>query len=307
MRHTPCCYTHNQRFLMNDANITVGQLRKQLVDMLTDPRAPHPVDPDEAVAMVRELMRLMLGFSPTDMVVKADYVPDSETVSLARRMVSRVCAGEPLQYVTGHAWFHGLDIHVTPDVLIPRPETSQLVDIIADAAAGASDLRVLDIGTGSGCIAIALALTLPFSQVTGLDISRPALAVARDNAARLHARVDFVEGDALSLSDTDSDKYDIIVSNPPYVLDSERSAMDPRVSHEEPSSALFVPDSDPLRFYKPIARYAAHALASGGRLYFEINPLCTNDIRTMLTDLGFADVDILRDYKGNYRFASCRR
>lgn len=104
MRHTPCCYTHNQRFLMNDANITVGQLRKQLVDMLTDPRAPHPVDPDEAVAMVRELMRLMLGFSPTDMVVKADYVPDSETVSLARRMVSRVCAGEPLQYVTGHAW-----------------------------------------------------------------------------------------------------------------------------------------------------------------------------------------------------------
>lgn len=290
-----------------DCRVNVGALRSRMVAELSAADAACPVDKDEAVAMTRELLRHLLGFTPTDIVLKSDYVPEVETAQLAMKMVERIRNGEPMQYVTGHAWFHGMDFVVTPDVLIPRPETSQLVDMIVDQMAEYSDLRVLDIGTGSGCIATALALSLPFSQVIGIDISVDALAIARINAKRAHANVDFVYGDALDLPAEDHSVFDIIVSNPPYILERERSEMDRRVHGHEPSTALFVPDDEPLRFYEPIAEYASHALVEGGLLYFEINPLCVSEMCDMLRAKGFSSVDALRDYKGNYRFVSCCR
>jgi release factor glutamine methyltransferase len=220
--------------------------------------------------------------------------------------VQRVVSGEPLQYVLGTAFFMGMELRVTPATLIPRPETSQLVDRIVDDMSSRADLRVLDIGTGSGCIAIALARALKFADVNAVDISDEALAVAAENAATLRTDVHFSHADALNMPPMPN-AYDVIVSNPPYIAEHERTDMDARVYDYEPATALFVPDADPLMFYRAIARFAAQSLRPSGKLYFEINPLFVNQLREMLTDTGFADVDIVRDFRGNLRFAICQR
>ena len=173
------------------------------------------------------------------------------------RVADRVAAGEPVQYAVGKARFMGNDYRVTPAVLIPRPETAGLVDMICKEYDGRSDLRVLDIGTGSGCIAISLARALPFSSVTAFDISAEALAVARDNARSLGVSVDFRQTDILKAEPGgDSRSFDIVVSNPPYICRSEAADMDARVLDHEPAQALFVPDDGPLLFYTAIGRYA---------------------------------------------------
>lgn len=217
-------------------------------------------------------------------------------------VVARVEAGEPVQYAVGRALFMGMQLKVTPDVLIPRFETEGLVDAVVDRAGGRSDLRVLDVGTGSGCVAIALARALPFSHVTAIDISDKALAVAAENARALKVHIDFRHEDALSLQAPAQPLYDIIVSNPPYVTDSEKSGMDPRVTDYEPATALFVPDSDPLRFYKAITAYARDALSCGGILAFETNRLYAADVARLMADSGFTHSEWLRDYRGNPRF-----
>lgn len=220
----------------------------------------------------------------------------------AEGWAKRVVAGEPLQYVLGHDDFYGLRLEVNPSVLIPRPETAMLVDMIVKDAGSRSDLKVLDVGTGSGAIALALASALTFPQVTGVDISDDALAVARSNAEALKLHnVEFRQADALSLSL--SGPWDIVVSNPPYVLDSERSEMEPRVLDHEPALALFVPDAEPLKFYTPIAEYAARELVGSGILYFECNPLSIKSLMDNLTrSVQWSDVEILRDDRGKERF-----
>ena len=210
---------------------------------------------------------------------------------------------EPLQYIVGKARFHGHQFKVTPAVLIPRPETEQLVDLIIDENPG-SDLRVLDMGTGSGCIAISLARALKFAQVDALDISRDALAVARENAAALKVKVRLFESDMLSPQPPAT--YDIIVSNPPYVCWSERDAMDNNVKDYEPGQALFVPDNDPLMFYKAIAPYAAQSLARGGSLYLEINQRFGNEVKRLLEQNGFGEVRIIDDSYGKTRFVAAK-
>ena len=219
-------------------------------------------------------------------------------------LIARLRRHEPLQYVVGQALFHGHKFKVTPAVLIPRPETEQLVDLIIDENAG-SDLRVLDMGTGSGCIAISLARALKFPQVDALDVSRDALEVARENAATLKVKVRFFESDMLAPQP--AARYDIIVSNPPYVCWSEREAMEPNVKDYEPGQALFVPDNDPLLFYKAIAPYAAQSLERGGRLYLEINQRFGNEVKRLLEDCGFDEVRIIDDSFGNPRFAAATR
>lgn len=220
--------------------------------------------------------------------------------------VKQVEAGEPVQYAVGKARFMGMDFAVNSSVLIPRPETEGLVDIITSAYAVKNDLRVLDIGTGSGCIAISLARALPFSRVTAFDISDKALETAKENAKAAGVAVDFRECDILKAAPV-AGAYDIIVSNPPYVCRSEAADMDQRVLSYEPSTALFVPDDDPLVFYKAIARYARKSLAAGGGLFFEINSRFPEEMRRLLEDEGFSDVDVTRDFKGNYRFATARQ
>ncbi len=272
-------------------------------------RLTPAVGADEARAMAGLVLETVKGYSPTQLVMYADRELLPGTVQQLTEIADRVVAGEPLQYVLGRAWFHGREFGVSPAVLIPRQETSQLIDIISDDFGGSSDLRVLDVGTGSGCIAISLALDLPFSVVTAVDISDEALKVARGNAESLKAKVKFIHADAFALdkSDVASDNYDIIVSNPPYVLDSERKDIDPRVKDYEPSLALFVRDDHPVDIYKAIADFAALRLSPGGALYFEINPLCASQMRSLLSAAGFRDVDIVCDYKGAKRFAIAKK
>lgn len=251
------------------------------------------VGADEARAMERIILEDVLLLTPALALANPERdIPDF-AVGKVRQIVSRVAAGEPLQYAVGKARFYGLDFRVTPDVLIPRPETEQIVDLVVDRFGLRPDLRVLDLGTGSGCIAIALARALKFAAVTAIDISERALAIARRNADLLKVKVDFRSGDILDLSRI-SGEWDVIVTNPPYVLDSEAARMESRVLDFEPHSALFTPDDDPLRFYTPVIDYWQSHHAPGGMLFMEINPLCAGK---------FHGAEIIKDFCGKDRFA----
>ena len=259
------------------------------------------VEPHEAQAMIRVICEDVFNYDPVDVALRQESELPEFAQDKVADIIARLRRHEPLQYIVGSARFHGHKFKVTPAVLIPRPETEQLVDIIVDENT-ASDLRVLDMGTGSGCIAISLARVLKFAQVEALDVSRDALAVARENAATLKAKVRFFESDMLSPQP--SARYDIIVSNPPYICWSEREAMDRNVKDYEPGQALFVPDNDPLLFYKAIAPYAAQSLERGGRLYLEINQRFGNEVKRLLEDNGFDEVRIIEDSFGKVRFAA---
>lgn len=282
--------------------MTLGQLRRQMLEVLVP-----SMGEGEAEGCVRAILEDVAGYSKTDTVLHADRVLEDFTVSRLMDMVARVADDEPVQYVTGVAHFCGLTLKVTPDVLIPRPETEGLVDIITDGWRGRSDLRVLDLCTGSGCIAIALARALPFASVTAVDLSAGALAVARDNAGSTGAKVEFVQADVFDSSRMPVGQFDIIVSNPPYVADSERDSMEHRVLLYEPPMALFVPDTDPLRFYRPIAAYAAQALRPGGILYLEINSMYAEEVQACVRDAGLEDVHCERDFCGRERYVWARR
>ena len=262
----------------------------------------------EADDLTRIILEDIAGYGPTFIFANGDRTVEDFMYDKIEAAARRVLSGEPVQYVVGSAHFMGMRLKVTPDTLIPRPETAGLVDIVTDAYGGRSDLQVLDVGTGSGCIAIALARALPFARVTGLDISPAALAVAAENGRAMGVNVAWEQGDALNM-DKDSRRWDVVVSNPPYIARSEAASMDARVLDYEPATALFVPDDDPLRFYTAITRYAATHLRDGGGLFFEINPLYADDMRRMMESTpGMTDVDIIRDYRGMLRFAKavCR-
>ena len=261
----------------------------------------------EAGWILRAIFESVMGWKPVDMIFKKQYELNPFTVDRIESMIGRVAGGEPVQYVTGFAPFFGNDFKVQPGVLIPRPETAELVDMIIKDWANMKDLDVLDCGTGSGCIAVSLARNLPFARVTGIDVSPVALSTARENAELLKTDVKIEKQDILSLSKSENDyeAWDIIVSNPPYVLESEKIDMEKNVTEFEPSLALFVPDSDPLKFYRPIARYAETALRKGGKLYFEINPLCVVMMRELLNE--FDEVTVNRDSQGFERFIIARK
>jgi release factor glutamine methyltransferase len=256
----------------------------------------------EAEWMTRLTLEYVTGWSRVDLLVDADKELGEVRVEAVKNIVDRLLKHEPLQYILGYEDFMGLKIKVSPSVLIPRPETQELVNIIIDREAKASDLSVLDAGTGSGAIAVALSRNLRFARVTAIDNSDAALEVARSNAERLRTPVTFVNADMLSLASLPGEPFDIIVSNPPYVLDSERAEMSANVLGHEPSAALFVPDSDPLRFYLALARYAAAGgLKPGGRLYFECNPLTIDGLASQL-EADFDEVETVRDSFGRQRF-----
>ena len=258
-------------------------------------------EPQEVQAMIRIICEDIFNYDPVDVALRQE----SELPEFAKEritdLIARMRRHEPLQYIIGWARFHGHKFKVTPTVLIPRPETEQLVDLIVNENT-ASDLRVLDMGTGSGCIAISLARALKFASVDALDVSRDALAVARENAAALKVKVRFFESDMLLPQPAAT--YDIIVSNPPYICWSERESMERNVKDYEPGQALFVPDNDPLMFYKAIAPYAQQSLEKGGRLYLEINQRFGNEVKHLLEDHGFEDVRIIQDSFGKVRFAA---
>lgn len=281
--------------------MTVDQVIRGAVNRLV----PH-YQQGEARAMVEMAIEKLKGWTRVDILTRGDAEVTPWLESEMTKITDRLLLDEPIQYILGEAQFHGLTLAVTPATLIPRPETAQLVDIVADMADDRSDLHVADIGTGSGAIAIALARTLRFAHVDAFDISTDALDVARKNAATLKVKVNFIHADILK-AQLPADAYDIIVSNPPYVTESERPDMEPNVLLYEPSTALFVPDADPLRFYRRIATIGLTALKSGGLLAFEINRAYGKETVAMLDKLGYDDVELMRDSFGNDRFVTARK
>lgn len=262
-------------------------------------------DSREIEGMTRIIFEDVLLWQPVDIVMRdGEQLPEFFDSRLAS-IIARLKQHEPLQYILGKARFHGHSFAVTPATLIPRPETEQLVDMIVDENPG-SDLAVLDIGTGSGCIAISLARALKFAQVTATDVSPDALAVAQQNATALKTRVRFLEQDILTCS-APSQAWDIIVSNPPYITEQEKATMERNVLDYEPHSALFVPNDDPMLFYRPIAAYASRSMKNGGRLYLEINRAMAQQVSDILRQAGLSNIHIHNDFNGNNRFITATK
>ncbi len=280
----------------------------------------------EAKAMTRMLLEDLFSLSFADILCGAtEHLSDADTLRL-QQSVARLLDAEPLQYVTGTAFFCGHPFHVAPGVLIPRPETEWMVET-AVGLATASAPRILDIGTGSGCIAtsISLALSDRHCHTEAWDISEDALRIATDNAERLGAEVKFRRRDALRLEEdfsaeenqggaevlsadnVSSASWDIIVSNPPYICNREAADMHANVLRHEPHLALFVPDTDPLLFYRAIARYAMRSLRKGGWLLFECNTLYAHDTAQMALDMGFATSVVEDDCFGKPRFVKAQK
>ena len=302
-------------------------------------------DAGEAQAIVRTVLDVEYGMTLTDIICgKVNELSADEERKL-EEIIIRLQKGEPVQYVLGEADFAGRTFHVEPGVLIPRPETTELCQWIEEDMAGKSTVssedfsedspqatddarQILDICTGSGCIAITLGLNIPNSEVTGWDISEDALRIAQGNVEMMKAgNVRIGHQDALALpkaAETDNEKmkgnddkevvkpkgeaktpstqkWDMIVSNPPYICEKEKADMEKNVLEHEPSIALFVPDENPLKFYRAIAEYASSALKPGGALYFEINPIYEKETRKMLEELGFKDIETKEDAFGKKR------
>lgn len=255
----------------------------------------------EARAVTDYVLDVCFGLSKADIMCGAVEEMTAEKTAELNKIFGRLTEGEPVQYVLGRAEFSGRWFNVRPGVLIPRPETEELCAwITADSKASASP-KVLDIGTGSGCIAITLQIDMPESNVTAWDISADALDVARENAQQLGANVNFVKQDALNAKP--EGEWDVIVSNPPYICEKEKKDMAVNVLEHEPHTALFVPDADPLLFYRAITRLAVQTLNKGGRLYFEINPIYADDTCRMMRAEGMTAVELRSDMYGKQRMA----
>lgn len=255
---------------------------------------------EEVSALLRIVCCDLLGQAPTDYYLGKDIALSPKKEQELEDILQRLSRFEPLQYIEGRTLFLGREFWVAPGVLIPRPETEELVELMLKEIP--ADARILDVGTGSGCIAISLAKELPDTLVTAWDVSPEALSVARANARKLQADVRFVECDVLACQVDEVGLYDVIVSNPPYVTEAEKADMEPNVLQWEPSLALFVPDDDPLRFYRRIAVLGRDMLADGGRLYFEINRAYGREMVEMLRTMGYVGVRVEKDLSQNDRF-----
>ena len=249
-------------------------------------------DAQELDSIKRALCTELLGVSALSYYTKEPLNLNSEQESLIEAALERLKKGEPLQYVIGSTPFCGLTFKVDNRVLIPRPETAELVEWVAQDAAQTGSL--LDVGTGSGCIAISLAHRLQGWKVQGWDISQGALEVAQENNCLNGTDVEFSKVDILNVQGVEC-RFDLIVSNPPYVLDSEKEQMEDTVLEHEPQLALFVSDNAPLLFYRAIAEFGKKALNKDGRLYFEINPLKAEALKEMLLKTGYHDIELRKD------------
>ena len=262
----------------------------------------------EARAVVRTLLTDKYGMSVANMLCEdVELYADADALSAD---IARLMAFCPVQYVVGKAWFCDRQFAVRQGCLIPRPETEELCQWIISRHEqrneGGGKTAILDVGTGSGCIAVTLALDIAGAVVDACDISDDAIAIASDNVRLYEANVNVHKGDALNMP-SDVEKYDVIVSNPPYICQCESRDMDANVMLYEPHTALFVPDDNALLFYQGIARYAAAALKHGGELYFEINPLFADDMKGMLTNEGFGCVESKLDQFGKQRFVKTEK
>ena len=261
----------------------------------------------ELTTIIRTICCDMLGIDTATYYLKEAVTLTSEQESLLRSITNRLQQGEPLQYIEGKAPFCGMEFAVNSSVLIPRPETAELVDwIVCEHAT--QQPRILDLGTGSGCIAIALSKQLPQATIEACDISTEALTVAKENARMNEAPVSFFTHDMLDLGTPLPHSYDILVSNPPYIRQSEAADMSIQVTEWEPHTALFVPDDDALRFYRAIAELGqTEALRPGGHIYVEINQALGKETVALFKSYEYKDVKLRKDIYGNNRMIKCKK
>lgn len=267
-------------------------------------------DKSEAESIARLVFYERAGLNSAAIITRGDEtMSEVKANDLAWKLI-RLMKGEPVQYVLGYCYWFGLKLKVNKHVLIPRPETEELVEWViqeeekdsSQKHSGTDKRRILDIGTGSGCIAIALKKNLQDTDVTAVDISEDALTVARGNAAENGASVNFILGDIVNPHFSDEDSlFDMIVSNPPYIPESEKSTLHTNVIGYEPKEALFAPDEDPLIYYKAIIHFATRHLINGGRLYFEINPVFAEQLILLLTAGQFNHAEVKSDLSGKPR------
>ncbi|HJV76774.1 MAG TPA: peptide chain release factor N(5)-glutamine methyltransferase [Paludibacter sp.] len=246
------------------------------------------------------IIEKLTGFSRTEIIVNKNTLFSDDQRHTIENFIENLKKFVPIQYILGETEFFGLPFYVNESVLIPRPETEELVDWIRNENDRSANLHMLDIGTGSGCIPISLKHEFPNATVDGFDISEQALETAKSNATLNKLKVTFSKVDILNAPDFDK-RWDIIISNPPYVTELEKDEMQPNVLDHEPHLALFVPDNDPLLFYRHIARFALKHLQANGKLYFEINRGFGQACVELLTGLGFRDVELRKDISGNDR------
>lgn len=258
----------------------------------------------EALSIVNLLIRHLFGLSRVEQQLQKERRLSESELLLFFRAFQRLKKAEPVQYVLGTVSFYGIKVRVDPSVLIPRPETEELVHLMITENPFFKG-NVLDIGTGSGCIALALKKSCPECRVTAVDISEKALALAAENASDAGLNIDFKRCDVLETArcaDVLSKKFQWIVGNPPYVLQSEKEYMEKRVLHYEPEQALFVEDTDPLLFYRKIRILAEKILDKNGAIYLELNAVTARDVANLFETKGFRNVEILKDFRGKARF-----
>ena len=280
----------------NVMNVSVSHIRRALQESYSV---------QEAANLSRIVCFEMLGQTTIDYYLGKDIILSSKEMQKLNGILARLLNFEPIQYIQGTARFLERSYHVAPGVLIPRPETEELVEVMLREIP--SDARILDIGTGSGCIAISLSKAFPNAKVTAWDVSEDALCIARRNNDDLQASVCFVKQDVLAWRGDGGQCYDVIVSNPPYITESEKQEMERNVLDWEPFSALFVPNNDPLLFYRRIGELGRMMLVDGGRLYFEINRAYGEATAMMLCGQGYTGIRILKDISGNDRFVIAER
>lgn len=280
----------------NVMNVSVSHIRRALQESYSV---------QEAANLSRIVCCEMLGQTTIDYYLGKDIILSSKEMQKLNGILARLLNFEPIQYIQGTARFLERSYHVAPGVLIPRPETEELVEVMLREIQ--SDARILDIGTGSGCIAISLSKAFPNAKVTAWDVSEDALCIARRNNDDLQASVCFVKQDVLAWRGDGGQCYDVIVSNPPYITESEKQEMERNVLDWEPFSALFVPNNDPLLFYRRIGELGRMMLVDGGRLYFEINRAYGEATAMMLCGQGYTGIRILKDISGNDRFVIAER
>lgn len=264
-------------------------------------------DERERSAIAFLLLEYILGIEKSDILANKEIAVSHLKREELEEAIDRINQGEPVQYITGKTQFLNLTFKVNPSVLIPRPETEELVDIIIKENKGRKGLRIMDMGTGSGCIAVSLAYNLPEAEVLAVDISKSALYVAAENARINHAKVTFINDDILNLAETNSNKLDVIVSNPPYVRYSEKKEMQKNVLEYEPKLALFVDDDEALIYYEKIAQFSARHLENGGLLYLEINEMLGKETAALVGSFGFNNIEIKNDLFGRPRFIRCSK
>lgn len=259
----------------------------------------------ETEAIIRLVFSYLKGWNLTDMLIHSDDILSPYIKQEIEKITRRLLNYEPIQYITGEARFHGLNLHIKPGVLIPRPETDELVDIIVKDNEHIPDLKILDLCTGSGCIAIALARSLNFPIITAIDYSPTAVETAKENASALKCDLKIIQEDIFKWVPRGS--FDIIVSNPPYVDISEAKEMLPNVLNYEPHDAIFVPADKPLIFYERIADIGIQSLNEHGLLYLEINPIYALRLQDLLKSKGYENICIINDSFGKKRFISCSK